>query len=133
MTAEIPLDDADRWDWLISLREAAVQALVENAERAVVMACSALKQKYRDVIRVANIEYRISTRFICLQADRDTLSSRLYRRTDHFMPLRLVDSQLRDLEPIGKSETDIVAIDVCGSLEENEVLATAAAKLLFSS
>jgi gluconokinase len=133
MTAEIPLDDADRWDWLISLREAAVQALVGNVERGVVIACSALKQKYRDVIRVANIEYCISTRFICLQADRDTLSSRICRRNDHFMPLRLVDSQLRDLEPIGKSEADIVTIDVRGSLEENEVLAATAVRLLLSS
>jgi gluconokinase len=127
MRAGIPLEDADRWDWLVSLREAAVTALEPDAESGgVVMTCSALKQKYRDVIRIAGIhERRVRIHFLCLQVDRDTLRSRLGGRNGHYMPSTMADSQLRDLEPIGKREADIVTIDVSGSWQENEVLAAA--------
>jgi gluconokinase len=134
MTAKIPLEDADRWDWLISLREAALYALDSDCGGGVVMACSALKQKYRDVIRIASInEHGVSIHFICLQADRDTLSSRLVQRKNHYMALMMVDSQLQDLEPVGQRETDVVTIDVRGSLRENEVLAAAAVNSLLSN
>src|SRR5689334_7698793 len=49
MAAGTPLTDADRWDWLITLREAAIQKL--RTSNAVIVTCSALKHKYRDVIR----------------------------------------------------------------------------------
>jgi gluconokinase len=55
MRAGIPLENADRWDWLVSLCEAAVSALETETDSGVVMTCSALKQNYRDVIRVASI------------------------------------------------------------------------------
>jgi gluconokinase len=133
MSANIPLEDADRWDWLINLREAAVSAL-ENGASGVVMTCSALKIKYRDVIRIASInEHRVHVNFLCLQADRATLISRVTARKDHFMGQKMVDSQLRDLEPIGSRETDVVPIDVRGTPDEIEGLAAAAVVSLLQS
>jgi gluconokinase len=128
MRAGVPLQDADRWDWLVSLREAAVSALETDADSGgVVMTCSALKQKYRDVIRIAGMyEHRVHIHFLCLQVDPDTLNSRLCGRKNHYMASTMAKSQLRDLEPIGEREDDITTIDVSGSWQENEVLAAIA-------
>lgn len=132
MAANIPLEDSDRWDWLINLREAALSALDDGAD-GIVMACSALKKKYRDVIRIASIDdRRVRVYFLCLEADRETLISRVCARKDHFMGQKMVDSQLRDLEPIGRCEADVVSIDVRGSQQENEDLVTTAVNSLFS-
>ena len=126
MEAKIPLQDADRWDWLINLREAAVSAL-ENGAAGVVLTCSALKKKYRDVIRIASInEHRVHVHFLFLQADRDTLISRVGARKDHFMSAQMVDSQLADLETPGPRETDVIPIDVRGGMVENEQLVDSA-------
>jgi gluconokinase len=132
MSAGVPLEDADRWDWLVNLREAAVSALETDASKGVVMTCSALKQKYRDVIRIAGIyEHRVHIHFLCLQVDSDTLSSRVCGRKGHYMAPKMVKSQLRDLEPVGEREADIVTIDMSGSWQENEILvATAINSLL---
>ncbi|KIV98916.1 uncharacterized protein PV09_09359 [Verruconis gallopava] len=132
MSRNIPLQDADRWDWLINLREAAVAALEQDVD-GVVLTCSALKKKYRDVIRIASInEHSVHVHFLCLQADRATLIKRVTARKDHFMGQKMVDSQLRDLEPIGSRETDVVPIDVRGTQAENEKLAEAAVVSILS-
>lgn len=126
MMAGIPLQDADRWDWLIKLREEAVTQL-ENGAAGVVLTCSALKKKYRDVIRIASInEHRVHVHFLCLTADQDTLVQRVTKRsatTDHFMGAAMVASQLKDLEPVGARETDVIEIDVRGDECQNENLA----------
>jgi len=131
MSAGIPLQDADRWDWLIKLREEAVNQL-EAGAAGVVLTCSALKKKYRDVIRIASInEHRVHVHFLFLTADQNTLVERVTKRsatTEHFMGAAMVASQLADLEPVGTRETDIIQIDVCGDLSENEALATDAVK-----
>jgi gluconokinase len=132
MSQNIPLQDADRWDWLINLREAAVTAL-ECGAPGVVMTCSALKKKYRDVIRIASInEHRVHVHFLCLQADRATLIQRVSNRENHFMGDKMVDSQLRDLEPIGSRETDVIPIDVRGTETENQRLADSAVEKYLS-
>ena len=132
MSRNIPLEDADRWDWLINLREAAVSAL-ENGVDGVVMTCSALKKKYRDVIRIASInEHSVHVHFLCLQADRATLIKRVGNRANHFMGQSMVDSQLRDLEPIGSRETDVIPIDVSGTQTANELLADQAVEKCLS-
>lgn len=132
MSRGIPLEDADRWDWLINLREAAVGAL-ENGVDGVVMTCSALKKKYRDVIRIASInEHRVHVHFLCLQADRATLIKRVTSRKDHFMGVQMVDSQLRDFEPASNRESDVISIDVRGSETTNFGLADKAVESVFS-
>ena len=93
MRAGIPLDDADRAPWLATLR-----AMIERhlaADRPLVLACSALKQAYRDALWAD----RPRMRLIYLEGTRDALAARLEARADHFMPAALLDSQLADLQP----------------------------------
>lgn len=125
MTKGIPLTDADRWDWLIILRDAAASALQTSPTRTgVVVTCSALKRKYRDVIRVAAYnDHGISVHFIYLHASEQTLMARVAARQGHFMGASMVHSQFQSLEVPGETEMkDVIAIDVTGPLAEVEPL-----------
>lgn len=92
MRAGIPLTDADRAPWLDTLRGLAAGwiATPENA----VLACSALKQSYRDILQINE-----QVRFVYLKAERDVFAQRLLERHDHYMKAQMLDSQLRTLEP----------------------------------
>jgi gluconokinase len=92
MTAGIPLTDEDRAPWLQQLRRLITEALAR--EENVVLACSALKQSYRRLLTVDPTRVR----WVYLWAPREVLSHRLAKRTGHFMPLSLLDSQLATLE-----------------------------------
>lgn len=123
MANGIPLTDADRWDWLISLREAAIQTLTgtgadPNPPSGVIVACSALKRKYRDVMRVAAYGHpSVRIHFIYLKADEGVLMDRVAKRKNHYMKSGMVHSQIELLEePVG--EWDAVAIDVAAPPEE---------------
>ena len=87
MRAGIPLDDADRAGWLDALG-----CFLAGRER-VVLACSALKRRYRDRLRELGGELR----FFVLDVERAVLAGRLEAR-EHFMPASLLDSQLAILE-----------------------------------
>lgn len=87
-----PLTDADRLPWLSAI--AAAMAAQTSAGHPVVVACSALKQSYRDILRGGG-----PLAVIFLQADADILRQRLNHRAGHFMPASLLDSQLATLEP----------------------------------
>ena len=92
MAAGIPLTDADRLGWL-----GAIAARIADAKRngeGLVVACSALKRKYRDLLRVADPDLR----FIHLAGERELLAERLLHRRGHFMPPTMLDSQLDILE-----------------------------------
>jgi gluconokinase len=104
MEQGIPLTDEMRQPWLMALSVAAEQA---RQEGTVVMACSALKRRYRELLR-ANIG---SVRFIFLHADRDVIAQRMSQRTGHFMPVTLLDSQIATLEPPAPDE-DALAVNV---------------------
>jgi len=92
MRAGTPLTDADRRPWLASLHEIIATA-VERREHLVV-ACSALHQRYRDTLR-GDLRH---VRFVYLQAGEATLRHRLSSRTGHFAGPALVKSQLAELE-----------------------------------
>lgn len=78
-----------------------------------VLSCSALKRKYRDVIRVANYyDHSRFIHFIFLKADKKVLVERARGRKDHYMKAEMVESQLRDLELPGADEKDVVTLDV---------------------
>mgnify|MGYP006296072479 CR=1 FL=1 len=84
-----PLTDADRWDWLDRVAEAAAAA----PARAVI-ACSALKRAYR-----RRLERRLGPlAVVYLHGDKALVSARMSGRSGHFMPVTLVDSQFADLE-----------------------------------
>lgn len=132
MAANIPLDDADRWDWLILLRDQALASLKKGSQ-GVVVTCSALKKKYRDVIRTARLydeDQDAAVHFIYLRASRETLLARVGARQGHYMKDTMVISQLAALEEPDKDEIeklkDVKVIDVKGTLPEVQQLARAA-------
>jgi gluconokinase len=86
----IPLDDSDRAPWLAALRDAILRWSVER--RNAVLACSALKRKYRDELRVDGV------RFVYLQGDFELIQSRLRARHGHFASDSILRSQFEDLE-----------------------------------
>ena len=93
MAAGIPLTDDDRHGWLL-----AIAARLRDAKRAgagVVISCSALKRRYRDLLRSAGDP---AVRFVYLTGSRALLAERMANRRGHFMPPSLLDSQLATLE-----------------------------------
>lgn len=102
MRAGIPLTDDDRWPWLQGLAEWMAQRAAEG--RSTVVACSALKRSYRDVLRqgLPTVEH------VHLDGDMATIRRRLTRRTGHYMPASLLESQLADLEPLQPGESGFV-------------------------
>ncbi|CAI6241779.1 unnamed protein product [Periconia digitata] len=124
MSENIPLNDADRWDWLILLRDAALEALKRGA-KGVVVTCSALKKKYRDVIRTARLydeNPNANVHFIYLQANQELLLARVAARQNHYMKDSMVLSQLQDLEEPDDDEInkikDVKIIDVSVTQEQ---------------
>ena len=93
MSSGIPLTDHDRWPWLDEI--AAALNRERRSGRGAIAACSALKRAYRDRLR-SRTDGPI--RFVLLDGPRKHLASRMARRTGHFMPISLLDSQLAILE-----------------------------------
>lgn len=123
MAANIPLTDADRWDWLILLRDQSISTLAAGAS-GVVLTCSALKRKYRDVIRIASYNNsRILVHFIYLHAPQEVLMSRVHNRVGHYMKDSMVKSQFAALEPPTVEEKDVLTVDVSGDFSEVQKLA----------
>jgi gluconokinase len=105
MAAGIPLDDADRADWLQRLQVEIAAA--RSRGEGLVLACSALKRRYRDLLRAADP----GLRFAHLDGERALIAQRMHDRTAHYMPPSLLDSQLRDLEPLTADE-DGIRLDI---------------------
>ncbi len=97
-----PLNDADRWPWLKAIAEW-IDATRRSGRHGVV-ACSALKRAYRDIL----IGERKDVGLVFLQGDRDLIAQRIAARADHFMPPDLLDSQFQALEPPRADEHPIV-------------------------
>src|SRR6266581_6712329 len=93
MRAGIPLADADRLPWLRVIA-AWIDERIARGEDTVV-ACSALKRSYRDLL----LDGRPAARMVFLAPDREVLARRLAARHDHFFPGQLLGSQFDALEP----------------------------------
>lgn len=118
MSNGIPLTDSDRWDWLTSLRDESMRQINEG-QTGVVLTCSALKRKYRDVIRVAAYyDHHLLIHFIYLDASEELLLQRVAQRQGHYMGANMVHSQFEVLERPTKNETDVISIDVSRTLGE---------------
>ncbi|WP_127904104.1 gluconokinase [Solirhodobacter olei] len=112
MSRGTPLTDEMRADWLDAIGGAA-RACREQGEAPVVLACSALKRRYRDKLAGA-----LSPMFVVhLTGDPALIRNRLIARKNHFMPPELLDSQLHDLEPLAADEGG-VTVDIAASAEE---------------
>ena len=94
MSAGIPLTDDDRQGWLRAL--AARIRVAKDARTGLVLACSALKRSYRDILRVESGVRDLQ--FIFLRGDRTVVSERLGGRRGHYMPASLMESQFEALE-----------------------------------
>ena len=106
MSAGHPLTDEDRWPWL--------QAIANEVDRVcqagehVVIACSALKRSYREVL----VHGRDDVRIVYLSGTQELIADRLALRKDHFMPPGLLASQFKTLEPPEPDENAVtVSID----------------------
>ncbi len=102
MSAGVPLDDEDRIPWLISIRD-----WIDATDGDVVVTCSALRRRYRDLRSSAAARVR----FLHLDGSVAVLTSRINGQNGHFMPPTLLTSQLATLEPLGPDE-DGVVVDV---------------------
>ena len=102
MRAGTPLTDEDRWPWLRAIARE-IDAMRSRGEQGVV-ACSALKRSYRDVL----IGYRTDVLLVYLQGSQDLIAERLAARKGHFMPAALLDSQFATLEEPGADEHPII-------------------------
>jgi gluconokinase len=111
MSAGLPLDDADRLPWLRDI--AAWLGERARANRPAVVACSALRRRYRDVLRGASPRLL----FVHLTGTGAVIASRMRARPGHFMPPSLLESQLATLEPLEADEQGLI-LDVGRSPEE---------------
>jgi gluconokinase len=106
MSAGHPLTDDDRWPWLQAIADE-IDRTCKAGERAVV-ACSALKRAYRDVL----VHGRNDVRIVFLNGTQELIATRLAARKGHFMPPGLLTSQFKTLEPPQPVEHPItVSID----------------------
>jgi len=102
MRSGIPLDDDDRDAWLTRLQSLIMECR-QNGRHAV-LACSALKQKYRDRLQQ---DHAGAVQFVYLKGDLALIEKRLRTRRDHFMNPRLLQSQFDTLEePVGMFTVD---------------------------
>jgi gluconokinase len=108
MRRGIPLDDGDRQPWLEALSAEIDRWLA--AGKTVVLACSALKQSYRDLLGRGRPEVR----FVYLKGSEPLLRARLERLRGHYMPASLLASQLATLE----EPEDAITVDVSATPEE---------------
>jgi carbohydrate kinase (thermoresistant glucokinase family) len=98
----IPLTDEDRWPWLDAVA-AWIDKIRISGGHAVV-ACSALKRRYRDVL----IGDRTDVRLVYLKGDETLIARRIATRHEHFMPRGLLHSQFEALEEPGPDEAAII-------------------------
>ncbi|MBP2703420.1 gluconokinase [Microbispora sp. RL4-1S] len=100
MSAGVPLDDEDRVPWLRAIGA----WLAAHSAGGGVATCSALRRRYRDVLR----EAAPGVTFVHLAGDPALVRPRVAGRAGHFMPVSLVDSQFETLEPLQPDERGIV-------------------------
>jgi gluconokinase len=119
MHAGIPLTDADRAPWLATLHEVLLGWYRSGTSG--VMACSALRQSYRD--ELAEGISPADLRFVLLEVPKEVLQERLAERKNHYMSPALLDSQIATLE------TPKDAIRVAGDRPPDEVVSEIMAAL----
>jgi gluconokinase len=137
MSANIPLTDADRDPWLHLIRTTAEHRAVEQkvdrddtARAGLIVACSSLKKRYRDVLRGKHDSQEIQgaqvapvhpdvlpTVFVYVKGEKPVLMERMHARKGHFMKETMLDSQLETLES-PEGEEGVVVVPLEASTEE---------------
>jgi gluconokinase len=104
----IPLNDLDRMPWLLAMQQAIQDWLQEN--KNVVLACSALKDSYRQYLLIGNEGVKL----VYLKGSFELIQKRLQERHNHFMSEKLLKSQFDTLE----EPAEAISVDVSQSPEE---------------
>lgn len=112
MKSGSPLNDDDRAPWLQRINDAAFS--IEQKSETGVIVCSALKRKYRDLIRKGNQKMF----FVYLHGDFELVLKRMQSRKEHFMPVELLKSQFDTLEIPHDDETDVLVVSIDGNMNE---------------
>src|SRR4051812_40916429 len=106
MSAGHPLTDEDRWPWLQAIADEIARCRTTGEH--IIIACSALKKAYRDIL----VGGRDDVRMVYLRGSQELISDRMDRREGHFMPPGLLASQFATLEPPDAAEHPItVSVD----------------------
>jgi gluconokinase len=113
MSQGIPLDDEDRADWMAELADL-IRDSMQNGQSGV-LACSALKQCYRDQLCLDPVQVK----FIYLKGNYELIHSRMQSRPGHYMKPDMLDSQFTTLEEPG----DAITVEISQSPEEIAALA----------
>jgi gluconokinase len=131
MRTGTPLNDDDRRPWLQEIGRTLAAHQKEGS--GAIVACSALKRRYRDLLR----EYAPDLLFLHLEGSADTLAARMAARKHEFMPASLLASQLEAMEPLDAEERHVLldvrqspaelADEACAALEGLAVESTTAA------
>lgn len=111
MSAGIPLTDDDRGPWLRAI--AAEIGRKRAADTSIIIACSALKRAYRDIL----VRDHRDTRIVYLRGAKELIAGRLKARKDHFMPPGLLESQLKTLEEPTEDEHPLV-VDIDATVNQ---------------
>ena len=111
MSSGIPLNDEDRWPWLDIIRNRAAETL--NRQQSFVVACSSLKQAYRQ--QLCSDEAR--GWFVYLDGSRELITQRQSAREDHFMPPSLIASQFDALE-VPVDEPNVIRVSIDQTVDE---------------
>jgi gluconokinase len=111
MHAGIPLTDEDRRPWLHAI--AAAIDRKADARTPVIIACSALKRAYRDIL----VHGRDDVRIVYLKGTQALIAARLARRDNHFMPSSLLDSQFATLEEPADNE-GVITVSIDGTVDD---------------
>jgi len=111
MAAGEPLTDEDRAPWLRAIAACLDEWI--GARRSALLACSALKRRYRQTLLAG----RPAVSIAFLEIDRNTAAQRLATRHGHFFRPELLDSQFADLEPPGPDEPAVIVVAATGGPE----------------
>ena len=111
MASGHPLNDEDREPWLTRIND--VVYSLKNRSAGGVIVCSALKKKYRDIIRRND-----NVCFVHLHGTYETILERMRKRSGHYMKEDMVKSQFDTLQFPGEDETDVKNIDITPPLDE---------------
>ncbi|KAJ7680633.1 P-loop containing nucleoside triphosphate hydrolase protein [Mycena polygramma] len=150
MSAGQPLTDADREPWLREIRRTAERVADEqlraqnntdysnsnNTPEApgVVIACSALKRAYRDILRGGDPNSKsgavlLPTYFVFIDGSREVLMERMHKRSGHFMKASMLDSQLSTLEnPEGEQGVVVVSVEDTTAAQVDKAVAALEAR-----
>ncbi len=107
MSHGIALNDTDREPWLAKIRDLIAKCLAGNIDAAI--ACSALKQSYRDRIVIDPAQVKA----VYLKGSEELIAHRIARRTGHFMPADLLGNQFKTLE----EPDDGIVVDISATPE----------------